>query len=85
MLSSALCERGRTWGNGMELCQGQVGLSVRERFFTRGWSGSEQSPQGHGVMAPGCWSSRTLWTMLSGIEFEWPCVELGDRLSDPCC
>ena len=38
----------RTWWNGMELCQGRVGLGIRERFCSRRWSGT-------GRRSPGQW------------------------------
>jgi len=46
--------------------EGQV-MGVRKRFFTQRYSGMEQAPK---VMGPICLSSRSIWTVLSGIGFE---------------
>ena len=55
-------------------------------------SGTGAAPEGsgHGMGCPGlwargqCWSSRSVWRVLSDIEsdFGWPCVEFRAGLSD---
>jgi len=67
----------------MELCQGKVRLGVRDRFFTRGQWAWNRLPRAVGT-APSCWSSRSVWTSLSGIGFqcEFSCVRPGVGLDD---
>jgi len=54
----------------------------RERFFSKGqWAWNRYIRAV--VMAPSCWSSKRIWTMLLDIGFEfWVVQEVG--FDDPC-
>lgn len=60
----------RTQGNSIELHQRRVRLGVRKRFFTRGQWAWRRFLKAM-VTVPGCCSSRSLWTTVSGIGFEF--------------
>ena len=67
--SSALCDRDRARGNGMDL-SGEGHLGVRDRVYTRGqwaWNGL---PRAVGT-APSCQSSRSVWTLLSDLRLNF--------------
>lgn len=52
------------------LHQGRVRLSVRKRFYTRGWSDTEEAPQGsgYGAKLP---EFKEHWTMLRHRAWIW--------------
>ena len=62
--------------------QGRVGLGIRKRFFTGGQWACSRLPRAVVVM-PSCQSSRSIWTVLSdiGFDFEWFSVEPGVGLT----
>ena len=72
----------RTGGNSMELRQGRVRLVVRRRFCTRGCWARNRLPRAVGT-AFSCWSSKSIWTVLSDVCFGWPFVEPRAGLDDP--
>ena len=51
-------------------------LSIRERFFTRGWWAWNRLPRAVSV-ALSCWSSRSIRTMLSDVWFDFWVVQCG--------
>ena len=69
-LSSALCDSDRARRNGMEQrVSGEGKLGVRDRFCTREWWAWNRLPQ-VADKAPSYWSSRSVSTVLSDVEFE---------------
>ena len=75
--SLLLVDNNRTWGNSMELCQGQFKLGVRERIFTRGpWNKLSRAV----VIVPSLQEFKKHFdnTLRNRVWiFGWTCVETG--------
>jgi len=67
-LSSALCDSDWTRGNGMELCQGRGSWGLGKGSAPDG--GGHRLSRAVGTSLS-CWSSRSIWTMLSDKEFDF--------------
>jgi len=49
---------------------GKDQVEIRKTFCTRGWQAWNRLPTAV-VVAPSCWSSRSDWTMLADVGFEF--------------
>ncbi|KAF4804115.1 hypothetical protein TURU_010429 [Turdus rufiventris] len=57
----------RTQRNGLKLCEGRFRLDISQASSLRGWLGTGTGSPGKWSQHQGCQSSKSAWTMLSGI------------------